>query len=89
MRNFTKSLLALALMFVCVGGAKAGNRYLVYNNGTAGTNNWDKQAIVTLNSSLVPETEYVIKAKIKVETATEGKVQPVPIFSTSENRDQW
>jgi hypothetical protein len=89
MRNFTKSLLALALMFVCVGGAKAGNHYLVYNNGTAGTNNWDKQAIVTLNSSLVPETEYVIKAKIKVETATEGKVQPVPIFSTSENRDQW
>ena len=62
---------------------------LIYNNGTAGTNNWDKQAIVTLNSSLVPETEYVIKAKIKVETATEGKVQPVPIFSTSENRDQW
>ncbi len=65
MRNFTKSLLALALMFVCVGGAKAVNHYLVYNNGVASANGWDKQAVLTGNSADVqylagynPTTEF-------------------------------
>ena len=77
MRIFTKSLLALALTIVCVGGAKA-NRYLVYNNGTAGTNGWDKQAIVKLNSALEDGEQYIVKVKIKVGTATEEQIQLVP-----------
>jgi len=92
MRIFTKSLLALALTIVCVGGAKAVNHFLVYSNGTAAANNWDKQAVCTLNSSLEVGKTYVVKAKIKVDAAivdNEIGIQLVPIFSTSENRDEW
>jgi hypothetical protein len=91
MRIFTKSLLALALSIVCVGGAKAVNHFLVYSNGTAAANNWDKQAVCTLNSSLEVGKSYVVKAKIKVDAAIVGDIgiQLVPIFSTSENKDQW
>ena len=88
MRKFTKLLFALALTVVGVGGAKA-NHFLVYNNGAAADNGWDKQAVVTLNASLVAGTEYVLRAKVKSETATTEQIQPVPIFSTSENKDQW
>ena len=88
MRKFTKLLFALALTVVGVGGAKA-NHFLVYNNGAAVANNWDKQAIVTLNASLTAGTEYVLRAKVKSESATTETIQPVPIFSTSENKDQW
>ena len=88
MRKFTKLMFALALTVVGVGGAKA-NHFLVYNNGTAGANGWDKQAVVTLNASLTAGTEYVLKAKVKSESATTEKIQPVPIFSTSENKDTW
>ena len=90
MRIFTKSLLALALSIVCVG-EKAVNRFLVYSNGTAAANNWDKQAVCTLNSPLVVGKSYVVKAKIKVDAAIVGDIgiQLVPIFSTSGNRDQW
>ena len=77
MRKFTKLLMALALTVVAVGGAKA-NRYLVYNNGTAGTNGWDKQAIVKLNSALEDGAQYIVKVKIKVGTATEEQIQLVP-----------
>ena len=76
-------------MFVCVGGAKAVNHYLVYNNGVASANGWDKQAVLTLNANLVAGTEYILKAKIKVSASTEEAVQAVPIFSTSENKDTW
>ena len=89
MRKITKLMLTLALAFMAVGSVNAGNHYLVYNNGTAGANDWDKQAVVTLNASMVAGTEYVLKAKVKVSAATEGQIQPVPIFSTSENKDQW
>jgi hypothetical protein len=68
MRIFTKSLLALALSIVCVGGAKA-NRFLVYNNGTAGSVDYAKQAICNFNDALVTNQQYIIKAKIKVENA--------------------
>ena len=66
MRKFTKLLVALALTVVAVGGAKA-NRYLVYNNGTAGANDYERQAICKFNSALTLGQQYVIKAKIKVE----------------------
>ena len=66
MRIFTKSLLALALSIVCVGGAKA-NRFLVYNNGTAGSVDYAKQAICNFNATMVTDQQYIIKAKIKVE----------------------
>ena len=81
-------LCTLALLFGVVGVAKA-NHYVVYSNGTAGANGWDKQAVVTLNASLVAGTEYVLRAKVKSETATTEQIQPVPIFSTSENKDTW
>ena len=68
MRNFTKIVLSLTMAFGIVGGAKA-NRYLVYNNGTAGANDWDKKAICKFNSALTLGQQYVIKAKIKVENA--------------------
>ena len=71
MKNFTKLTLTLALLFGVLGGANSvkANRYIVYNNGTAGTNNYSKQAICKLNNPLVLETQYIIKAKIKAENA--------------------
>ena len=88
MKRLSTFLCVLALLFGVVGVAKA-NHYVVYSNGTAGANGWDKQAVVTLNASLVAGTEYVLRAKVKSETATTESIQPVPIFSTSENKDTW
>ena len=67
MRNFTKLMLIGTMLFVCLGGVKA-NRYLVYNNGTAGVNTWDRQAICLLNSAMTIDQQYIIKAKIKAES---------------------
>ena len=68
MRNFTKIVLSLAMAFGIVGGAKA-NRFLVYNNGTAGSVDYAKQAICNFNATMVTDQQYIIKAKIKVENA--------------------
>ena len=43
---------------------------LIYNNGVASANGWDKQAVLTLNANLVAGTEYILKAKIKVSAST-------------------
>ena len=56
-------MLTVAMLFAWVGEAEA-NHFIVYNNGAASANNWDKQAVLTLNASMVAGTEYVIKAKI-------------------------
>ena len=64
--------MALALTIVAVGGAKA-NRFLVYNNGIAGDVDYAKQAICNLNATMVTGTQYIIKAKIKVEEADGSK----------------
>jgi len=50
------------------GGAKA-NRFLFFNNGTAGSEDYEKQAICNFNAALVTGQQYIIKAKIKVENA--------------------
>ena len=67
MKIFTKTMLSLVLAVTAVGGAKAGNHFVVYNNGTAGSNNWDKQAVCKLNTPLAIGTQYIIKAKVKAE----------------------
>ena len=73
MRKFTKLLMALALTIVAVGGAKA-NRFLVYNNGIAGDVDYAKQAICNLKATMVTGTQYIIRAKIKVEEADRKSV---------------
>ena len=74
MRIFTKSLLALALTIVCVGGGAKANRFLVYNNGTAGSVNYEKQAICKFKTGLTIGQQYIIKAKIKVENPSEKAI---------------
>jgi hypothetical protein len=69
MRIFTKLMLTGTLLFVCLGAVNAGNRYLVYKNGIAGDVDYAKQAICNFNATMVTGTQYIIKAKIKVENA--------------------
>lgn len=61
------------MAFGIVGGAKA-NRFLVYNNGTAGSLNYEKQAICKFKTGLTLGQQYIIKAKIKVENPGEKAI---------------
>lgn len=62
------------------------NHALQVANGAAGTNNWDRQAVVTLNQSLEVGKTYVVTLTVLSDG---GHLQLVPIYSTSPNRDQW
>ena len=73
--------------FLAATGYNAdANHALQVSNGDAGTNGWDRQAIVTLNSSMEKGKTYVVEATI---LSAGGDCQLVPIFSTSENRDSY
>mgnify|MGYP002854705022 CR=1 FL=1 len=63
------------------------NRFLAVNNGSAGVNNWDKQAICTLSSSMEVGKTYVVRADIRADEG--GDCALWPIWSTSTNVNQW
>ena len=63
------------------------NRVLVVNNGNAGTNAWDKQCIATLKTAMKKGSTYVVTAQVKADNS--GNFALWPIWSTSQNRDQW
>ena len=64
-----------------------GNSCLVFDNGEGGANSWDKQGIYTLTNPMEAGKTYVVKAKIK---STEGGDCALwPIWSTSDNKNQW
>ena len=66
---------------------KGNNRILVVNNGTAGTNLWDKQCNTTLKSSMEIGKTYIVKANIKADKS--GTCELWPIWTTSSNKNQW
>ena len=47
---------------------------MVYNNGTAGSVNYEKQAICKFKTGLTLGQQYIIKAKIKVENPSEKAI---------------
>ena len=63
------------------------NHVLVIDNGTAGTNSWDKQVHCTLLTPMVKGKTYVVKATIRADKP--GDCALWPIWSTSPNRNQW
>lgn len=66
------------------------NKYIEYTCGDAGANSWDKQATYMLPVSLEQGANYTITVDVKASAAPEGEgVGLWPIWSTSENKDQW
>ncbi len=63
------------------------NHVLLFDNGAAGANIWDRQGIYTLPTPMVKGKTYVVKASVLAENG--GDVALWPIWSTSPNRDQW
>ena len=63
---------------------------IVYHNGDAGANQWDKQAIYTLPTPMVAGKTYVVKISVKTEDDyPSGTFGLWPIWSTSPNKNQW
>ncbi len=63
------------------------NHVLVVDNGTAGTNSWDKQCSTMLNASMTIGKTYIVKAQIKADNP--GECALWPIWTTSPNKNQW
>lgn len=63
------------------------NHVLAVNNGTAGSNPWDKQIHCALSTPMVKGKTYVVKATVRADNG--GDFGLWPIWSTSPNRDQW
>ena len=63
-------------------------RCLVYD-GAAKTNQWDKQAICTLTTPMVQGETYIVKLDVKADAAIAGQFGLWPIWSTSENKNEW
>lgn len=63
------------------------NHVLLFDNGAAGANIWDRQGIYTLPTPMVKGKTYVVKASVLAENG--GDLALWPIWSTSPNRDQW
>ena len=63
---------------------------IVYHNGDAGANQWDKQAIYTLPTPMVAGKTYIVKISVKTDDAyPDGTFGLWPIWSTSPNKNQW
>ena len=60
---------------------------LVVDNGTAGSNSWDKQCNTMLNASMTVGKTYIVKAQIKADNP--GECALWPIWTTSPNKNQW
>lgn len=63
------------------------NRVLVLGNGTAGTNQWDKEALCKLAVPMEKGKNYVIRATMRGDN--DGDCALWPRFDASTNRDQW
>ena len=63
------------------------NHVLVINNGTVGTNPWDKEAFCKLETPMVAGKKYVIKATMRCDN--NGTCALWPRWDASSNRDQW
>ena len=63
------------------------NHVLVVDNGTAGSNSWDKQCNTMLNASMTVGKTYIVKAQIKADN--QGECALWPIWTTSPNKNQW
>ena len=63
------------------------NHVLVVDNGTAGSNSWDKQCNTVLNASMTVGKTYIVKAQIKADNP--GECALWPIWTTSPNKNQW
>ena len=63
------------------------NRLLVVDNGTAGSNAWDKEMFCDLATPMTKGKTYVVKATIKADT--KGNCTLWPRWDASTNRDQW
>ena len=72
---------------VNVVAAGGSNRYLAINNGSAGSNLWDKEAICDLMTPMVKGKTYVVSMEIRADN--KGDCALWPIWSTSTNRNQW
>ena len=63
------------------------NHVLVVDNGTAGSNSWDKQCNTMLNGSMTIGKTYIVKALIKADNP--GECALWPIWTESPNKNQW
>jgi len=63
------------------------NHVLVVDNGTAGTNSWEKQCNTMLNASMTVGKTYIVKAQIKADNP--GECALWPIWTTSPKKNQW
>ena len=63
------------------------NHVLVVDNGTAGSNSWDKQCNTMFNASMTVGKTYIVKAQIKADNP--GECALWPIWTTSPNKNQW
>ena len=66
---------------------QGANRLLVVDNGTAGSNAWDKEMFCDLATPMTKGKTYVVKATIKADT--KGNCTLWPRWDASTNRDQW
>ena len=63
------------------------NHVLVVDNGTAGSNSWDKQCNAMLNTAMTVGKTYIVKAQIKADNP--GDCALWPIWTESPNKNQW
>ncbi len=63
------------------------NHVLVVDNGTAGSNSWDKQCNTMLNASMTIGKTYIVTARIKADNP--GECALWPIWTTSPKKNQW
>ncbi len=75
-------------MAFSVSASSSGpNQVLVVNNGTAGSNQWDKEALCKLAIPMEAGKSYVIHATMRSDQP--GDCALWPRYDASTNRDQW
>ena len=85
--KWLNSLLADKPIPVTPGGE---NPCIVFNNGDAGANQWDKQGIYSLPTPMVKGKTYIVKASVKTEDDYPvGTFGLWPIWDASPNKNQW
>ncbi len=85
--KWLNSLLADKPIPVTPGGE---NPCIVFNNGDAGANQWDKQGIYSLPTPMVKGKTYIVKASVKTEDDYPDKIFGLwPIWDASPNKNQW
>ncbi len=85
--KWLNSLLADKPIPVTPGGE---NPCIVFNNGDAGANPWDKQGIYSLPTPMVKGKTYIVKASVKTEDDyPDGTFGLWPIWDASPNKNQW